>query len=82
MDKPTRPFALEIEDAKKELNAFVTQLSAKYGLPCYLLELLVSDVLAKLQNGKHVELENAQRSYEQKLEEWSKENDERDHNYN
>lgn len=74
MNKPTRPLALEIEDAKTELNAFIEQLSAKHGLPCYLLELLVSDVLAKLQNGKQVELEKAQRSYEQKLEEWSKEN--------
>ena len=75
-NKPTRPLALEIEDAKKELNASVEQISAKYGLPCYLLELLVSDVLAKLQNGKHVELEKAQRSYEQKLAEWSNENGE------
>lgn len=75
-NKPTRPLALEIEDAKKELSASVEQISAKHGLPCYLLELLVSDVLAKLQNGKHIELEKAQRSYEQKLAEWSKENDE------
>lgn len=78
MDKPTRPLALEIEDAKKELSAFIEQLSAKHGLPCYLLELLMSDVLGKLQNGKHVELENAQRSYEQKLEEYKIAKEEKD----
>lgn len=74
MNKPTRPLALEIEDAKKDLNAFIEQLSVKYGLPCYLLELLVSDVLSKLQNGKQKELEIAQQSYEQKLKDWSAEN--------
>lgn len=75
-NKPTRPLALEIEDAKRELNASVEQISAKHGLPCYLLELLVADVLAKLQNGKRIELEKAQHSYEQKLAEWSNENGE------
>ena len=75
-NKPTRPLALEIEDAKKELSAFIENLSTQHGLPCYLLELLVSDVLAKLQNGKHVELEKAQHSYELKLADWRKENGE------
>lgn len=74
MNKPTRPLVLEIEDAKKDLNASIEQLSVKYGLPCYLLELLVSDVLSKLQNGKQKELEIAQQSYEQKLKDWSGEN--------
>lgn len=77
MNTPTRPLALEIDDAMRELTASVEQIAARHGLPCYLMELLVSDILARLQNGKRTELENARRSYEQSLAERSKENDER-----
>lgn len=73
-NKPTKPLCLELDEAEKELNATVEQIAAKHGLPCYLLEPLVADVLAKLQNGKRIELENAKRSYEQKLAERSENN--------
>lgn len=66
-----KPLCLELEEASKELNQAIEQISATHGLPCYLLELLVSDVLARLQNGKRIEIENARRSYEQKLAERS-----------
>lgn len=73
-NKPTKPLCLELDEAEKELNAMVEQIAAKHGLPCYLLEPIVSDVLNKLQNGKRIEIENAKRSYEQMLAERS-END-------
>lgn len=59
-----RPLCLEIEDARKELTDAVEQISAKHGLPCYLLELILSDVLTRVQNGKRVELAEAQKSWE------------------
>ena len=62
-----KPLCLEIDEASKELNSAVEQISKAHGLPCYILELLVSDVLARLQNGKRVEIENAKRSYEQQI---------------
>lgn len=65
----TKPLCLELEEATNELNQAVEQISARHGLPCYLLEYLVSDVLARLRNGKRTEIESARRSYEQKLTE-------------
>lgn len=60
------PLALRLEDASNELKATVEDISKKYGLPCYLLTPIVSEVLVRLENGKRVELENARLSYEQK----------------
>lgn len=71
-----KPLCLELEEAANELNKAIEQISARHGLPCYLLEYLVSDVLTRLQNGKRTEIENARRSYEQKLAERSEKNDE------
>lgn len=69
-----KPLCLELEEATNELNQAIEQISANHGLPCYLLEYLVSDVLTRLQNGKRTEIEKARRSYEQKLAERSKDN--------
>ena len=59
-----KPLCLEMEEAEKELNRFVEQLSKSHGLPCYLLEPVVSKVLARLENGKRLELEEAKKAYE------------------
>lgn len=72
-NKPTKPLCLVLDEAEKELNATVERIAATHGLPCYLLESIVYDVLVKLQNGKRVEIENAKRSYEEKLAEVSEE---------
>lgn len=71
-----KPLCMELEEAMNELNQAVEQISARHGLPCYLLTYLVSDVLTRLQNGKRTEIENARRSYEQKIAERSEENGE------
>lgn len=76
MNKPIRPLALELDDAMRELTASVEQIASNHGLPCYLMELIVSDILNRLQNGKRTEIENARRSYEQKLAERSEDNGE------
>lgn len=72
MNKPTRPIALEINDAMNEITAAVEQIAARHGLPCYIMELLVSDVLNRLQNGKRTEVANAEASYKAKLEEYER----------
>ena len=64
-----KPLIMEIEEAKKELNAFIEQISTVHNLPCYLLELIVGDVLTRLQNGKQLELEAAKAAYEKQLKE-------------
>lgn len=75
-NKPKKPLALEVADASKELVAAIEQIAAKHGLPCYIMEPLVANVLSRLENGRRVETENARRSYEQQLAEWSEKNDE------
>lgn len=78
MNKPTRPLALEINDAMGEITASVERIAAKYGLPCYIMELLVADVLTRLQNGKRTEVANAEASYKAKLEEYERETNSND----
>lgn len=63
-----KPLCLELEEASNDLDRAVEQISAKHGLPCYLLVYLVSDVLARLQNGKRTEIENARRSLAERSE--------------
>ncbi len=60
-----KPLCLELEEAEKKLNRFVEQLSKDHGLPCYLLEPIVSKVLARLENGKRLELEEAKKEESQ-----------------
>lgn len=63
-----KPLCLKIDEATKELNSAVEQIATSHGLPCYLLELLVSDMLTRLQNGKRIEIEQARRKYETEKE--------------
>lgn len=72
MNKATKPLCLEIDEAQKELDSAVEQISKIHGLPCYILVPLVESVLNRLQNGKRIEIENAKCSYEQKLAEEEK----------
>lgn len=57
-----KPLCLELEEAENELNKAIEDISSKHGLPCYLLEYLVSDLLVRLQNGKKREIEEAKKS--------------------
>ena len=63
-----KPLIMEIEEAKEELNSFVEHLSATHNLPCYLLELIIGETLARVQNGKHLELKAAKATYEKEDE--------------
>ena len=54
-----KPLCLRLDEAEKELNRFVEQLSNTHGLPCYLLEPIVAGVHARLENGKRLEIEQA-----------------------
>lgn len=64
-----KPLCLELEEASNELNKTIEDISNRHGLPCYLLVSIVSDLLARLENGKRRELEEAKISYENSLKE-------------
>ena len=59
-----KPLCLILEDAEKEVTAAIESVAKKHGLPCYLLEPIVADVLHRLQNGKRTEIEEARRKLE------------------
>lgn len=70
-----KPLCLELDEAQNELDSAIEQISKAHGLPCYLLEPLVSNVLSRLQNGKRKELANARLSYERSAQEDERNND-------
>lgn len=59
-----KPLCLKLDEASREFIAAVEQISNKHGLPCYLLEPIVADVLMKVRSGKRDELERAKQAYE------------------
>lgn len=55
-----RPLILELDDAKKEFATFVNGLQQR-GLPCYLIEMILSDGLAQIRSIANLELEAAKK---------------------
>lgn len=55
------PLCLALEEAKKQLDETILKLSHEYNLPCYLLTLLVADLLHRLEDGKRTEIEMARK---------------------
>lgn len=64
LSKPSKHLSLELEEAREEINAAVDQIAKRHGLPCYLTEPLVADVLNRLRDGKRKEIDHARRAYE------------------
>jgi hypothetical protein len=55
-----KPLILELDDAKKEFVRFINDLQGR-GLPCYLIEMVMSDALTQLHNVAKTELEMARK---------------------
>lgn len=55
-----KPLILELDDAKKEFVKFINDLQSR-GLPCYLIEMVMSDALTQLHNVAKTELEMARK---------------------
>ena len=54
-----RPFILNMEDAKKEIIQSVNNAVRVYGLPFYLVDLILADVYAQVREGVNREMEAA-----------------------
>lgn len=63
-NQKTKPLIVEIEDAKAEFIQFINTLQ-KRGLPCYLIEMALSDVYAQLKSGANTELAMARKQMEE-----------------
>jgi hypothetical protein len=55
-----KPLILELDDAKKEFIQFINDLQGR-GLPCYLIEMVMSDALVQIHNVAKNELEMARK---------------------
>lgn len=53
-----KPLIVELDDAKNEFMQFVQTLQNR-GLPCYLIELALSPIMAQVHNVAKAELEAA-----------------------
>lgn len=54
-----RPLILEIDEAKAEIIQCINNAIQGHGLPCYIIELLLSDVMAQIKEGAKTELSMA-----------------------
>lgn len=66
---PVRPFALEYQDAKNEIVKAINNASQRHGVPFFLIETLLSEMLSGVQRNAEVERESALRMYERQLAE-------------
>lgn len=55
-NKEHKPLILEIDEAKKELIQCVNNIIQEHGLPCYIVDMLLSDVGAQIKEGAKNEL--------------------------
>ena len=55
-NKERKPLILEIDEAKKELIQCVNNIMQEHGLPCYIVDMLMSDIGAQIKEGAKNEL--------------------------
>ena len=72
--KPERPFSLEHADAKNNIGNAITD-AVKRGVPCYLLEEILSGFLHQVRAGAESERKSAREKYEKQLAEYEKQGD-------
>ena len=70
--EPTRPLCLEFEDAKNEAFNAINNILKKHNLPMFLMEVILDDALRQVRGGVRNELTEAERFYQQQLEEAKK----------
>lgn len=55
-NKEHKPLILEIDEAKKELIQCVNNIIQEHGLPCYIVDMLMSDIGTQIKEGAKNEL--------------------------
>lgn len=62
-EKQTKSLIVELENAKMNFTQFINSLQQK-GIPCYLIDMTLSDVYAQLKNSAKAELAMARKQAE------------------
>lgn len=65
-EKNTRPLVLEIDDTKKALIQIVNDAIQTKGIPCFLMEYILSDIATQVHNGANEEREFAKKQINNK----------------
>lgn len=58
-DKVKRPVIIDMESAKGELMNALASIEQKYGLPSYIMEGIITSILADIRSQKSLEIMNA-----------------------
>jgi hypothetical protein len=63
MNKPNKPFVIEMDETKRDLVSVVDTAIQERKIPCYVLEMLLGDILSQVQEVARREREFANQSY-------------------
>ena len=64
-----KPLVIEIDETKRDLVSVIDAATQIRKIPCYLLEMVLSDVLSQVQEVARREREFARQSFEKQLAE-------------
>ena len=64
-EKMNRPFILEVDEAKKEFIQVINNAIQVRKLPCYIIEMILTDLHAQIKDGAKSELEMAKEQMKQ-----------------
>lgn len=59
--KEKRPLILEIDEAKAEIIQVINNAIQVHGLPCYIVDMILSNISAQVKEGAKNELEMAKK---------------------
>lgn len=65
MEEKQKPFILEVEEAKLEIIQVINNAIQVHNLPCYLVDMILSDISAQIKEGAKNELAMAKKQVEE-----------------
>lgn len=72
MNKPTKPFILEYAEAKNKIITAINEAIQEHGVPCVLLESVLSEALQTVKAGALSEKNNVLNAYNKQLADYEK----------
>lgn len=68
--KPVRPFSLKYDEAKSKIVSAINEATQIHGVPFYLLESMVGEMLAQVRENARTERERAKAAHDKGLAEF------------
>lgn len=67
-NKIQKPFILEMEEVKLEMVQVINKAIQVHNLPCYMIDMILSEISAQIKEGAKNELEMAKAQVEAQIE--------------